>query len=193
MKNLLLFGICFLFSLTLHSQVTVSGSIKYKNDNFVFPGYTIPTPMNNCIVYLIAEDDTIAQTITDINGAYVFDTVIPGYYSIKVHTNKVFSGIAATDALLILEHFVGMITLTGLNLDAAEINSDGYVNCIDALLIIRRFTGAIYSFMPPNVYPGTPDWVFDAVNFEVTNLPVTANIRALCTGDVNGSYLLSYP
>ena len=47
------------------------------------------------------------------------------------------SKINSADALLILQHSVGLTTLKGHNLTAADWNSDGKVNSSDALEVLR--------------------------------------------------------
>jgi hypothetical protein len=97
-------------------------------------------------------------------------------------SEKPWGGGNSTDALLILKHFVHMITLTGLYAEAGDVDNSGGINSLDALLTARRFIGSITSF-------AAGDWVFENPTISVP-IPgtYTQNVGALCTGDVNGSF-----
>lgn len=46
------------------------------------------------------------------------------------------------DALMVLQHVVGLKTLTSVQFNAGDMNSDGTLNSFDALLILRKSVGA---------------------------------------------------
>ena len=60
----------------------------------------------------------------------------------------------------------------------------GIVSYLDALVTQRRFVGLISGFASGN-------WVFDSPSVIINGTsPVVQNVKALCYGDVNGSYIL---
>lgn len=157
------------------STITINGNITYAND--------ASTPMDSCIVYLI---DSLGNQITtncDSNGYYSFTIANPGNYTVTASCDKKWGGANAVDALLILRHFVGSIQLTGILKQGADPNGDGYINAVDALSVQKRFVQLISTFNAGN-------WQFESVE---VNAPAfgtyTADFKAVCTGDVNGSYI----
>jgi len=91
-------------------------------------------------------------------------------------------GVNATDALGISRAFASLVTLSPLRFKAADVNGNGAVNNTDALLVNRRSAGMVGSF-------AGGDWVDDNPGPWMAGIPgVPGTIRALCKGDVNGSY-----
>lgn len=177
-KRSVLLVVLVIIAASCYSQLTtVSGTVTYKN--------TPSTPMNNCTVELLEGTVVYYSAITDINGNYHINLVAPGNYTIKVTTQKPVGGMAAADGLAILRHYVGIPPLlTGLNLLAADCSNDGYYNAVDALFISRRFVGQIPTFP-------AGDWIFEQFTVVVNGNPVIQNVKCLCFGDTNGSYVPS--
>jgi len=71
--------------------------------------------------------------------------------------------------------------LAGLRLKAADANGNNAVNAADALLVNRRVAGLISTFTAGN-------WTYSVTSGNVNNDTVTVNSKAICVGDVNGSY-----
>ncbi|MCX6272721.1 MAG: dockerin type I domain-containing protein [Bacteroidetes bacterium] len=157
---------------------TVSGVVSYKN-----AGSTLIRDSTTVLLVPVNPSGWVRIDTVDSNGNYSFTNVLPGLYYLMVTTEKVWGGGNSTDALLVLKHFVGMQPLTGLKLAAADANSDGIVNSVDALMIVERFIWAI------SVFPGS-DWVSEQ---PLVIIPATTfapvDIKVLCRGDVNGSYI----
>ncbi len=151
----------------------LSGTVTYDN--------TAHTPMTNTTVYLKLGSATVATTTTNASGAYTFSNLSPGAYHVTAATSKVAGGFNSNDALLINKHFVGIASLTGLRAVAGDVNGIGGINATDALLVSRRFVNLITTFP-------AGDWVFEANNVTITNSNMVNNFKALCVGDVNGSY-----
>lgn len=156
----------------------VYGNVSYKN-------YANTRLRDSTIVLLMPYNPPglILIDTVDANGNYLFENVAPGTYNLQVFSEKAWGGANAMDCLAVLKHFVGMTMLTGLNLKAADVNHDGFINSVDALMIQRRFIGAI---------PGFPagDWVSDQPFVTIPSASyVPVNLKVLCTGDVNGSHL----
>jgi|GEM_PF-1324783 hypothetical protein len=159
----------------------LSGMIKYKNN--------LNSVIRDSVTIKLYQPGNIffAETNVDNTGHYAFTNLPNNTYTLKAFssppTQKMWVGGTATDALLILRHYVGMQLLTGLNLLVGDVNnSGGTPNAVDALAVSRRFVQAITTFYP------APDWYFQTFSITIDG---TANqvqeIRGLCAGDVNGS------
>lgn len=153
---------------------TLSGILSYKN--------TPSTPMSNSTVYLKNSSNVVLdQVTTNAAGLYTFK-VLDGTYTLSASTTKAWGGVNSSDALSAMKHFVGITPLTGLNVVSANVNADLTVNATDALLIQRRFVGLIPSFT-------AGDWAFETASQIVSGADVTRDLKALCYGDVNGSFI----
>jgi hypothetical protein len=150
----------------------ISGTVTYNN--------AANTPLPNVTVSL---NGGAATAITDVNGNYKFNYVWKGNYSMTVSGSPfAFGGINSTDALQIKRHGIGIITLTGLRLAAADVNQSTTVNSSDALLVSRRSVGI-------SVPTWTlPDWMYESFSLTVSTSNISQNVLGLCSGDVNGSY-----
>ena len=153
----------------------VSGLLSYRN--------SVSTPMTYTKVYLrTLAGIPVDSAITTSNGHFYFFDTPPGTYVFGLSVTKAWGGVNSADALKTTQHFVNLITLTDLYLKAADVNNSGYINSLDALLISKRFTGIISSF-------SVNDWLYTADTITLGALPVIHNLKTICTGDVNGSYI----
>ncbi len=154
--------------------LSLQGTLTYDNP--------AQTAMNNAVVLLKQGTDIIGQSPTDNQGHYAFVNLTPGLYTLAGQTTKAWGGSNALDALRIQRHFVGLNYLAGLGLKAADVNNSGGINSNDALLVMKRFVNIISSFP-------SGDWAFEepAVQPDGINT-VTQDMKALCFGDVDGSY-----
>ncbi len=155
---------------------TVSGTLVYDNISAsLLLNVTVTlTPVNNGNSF---------TSITDTNGNYSFNNILPGNYNLSASSSNQFpvNYVNATDALLVARYFVGLNTLNPLRLLAADVDNSGGANATDALIIVRRFAGLINSF-------AKPDWIFEAKQISVANSNLTSqNIKGIATGDVDGS------
>ncbi|MCX6271905.1 MAG: GEVED domain-containing protein [Bacteroidetes bacterium] len=159
----------------------INGTVRYLN--------AAGTPMTNTKVYLKEGPVKVDSALTNVSGFYELDNVAPGNYNMDGKTTKLWGGVNSGDALTVLKIFVGITprpqppSEDTLILYAADVNGDGIINAIDALMISRRFVGIINSFP-------VGDWLFAKPKLTVTQgntYPV--NFRAICNGDVNKSYL----
>lgn len=151
----------------------ITGFVRYDNST--------QTPMTNTTVRLLQNQQIIETQTTDANGFFAFSQVANGNYTLGFSTSKPWGGITATDALLTARHASLVSQLTALRLKAADVNNSISVNTTDALQISRRQTSVISSF-------AAGDWVFDQVALSVLNDSQQVVAKALCVGDVNGSY-----
>ncbi len=155
----------------------IYGVFSYNNDT------TPTTNITNSSIYLKTNNNTIIDsTNTDNFGYYIFANVPNGSYIIEPSCSKPWGGGNSADALLIMQHFVGMLTLQALAEQAAEVSGEGYVNSADALMVQRRFLGMIASFP-------AGDWVLNADTIVIINNSARVDFKTLCFGDVNGSHM----
>ncbi|MEI7897933.1 MAG: T9SS type A sorting domain-containing protein, partial [bacterium] len=115
-------------------------------------------------------------------GFYTFSGVPDGSYKLTSSYNGTWGGNNATDALIVQLNVIGSYPLAGLPLAAADVNSSTTITGLDALYIKLRTIGSISS------YPAG-DWKVDEPTFAISGSPVTQNLTALCTGDVNGTFV----
>jgi len=166
---------------TATGTITVVGKISgYVNyDNSSSTGMTgVNVRLRN------ASGDMIATSVTAYDGTgtagyYIFAGLPAGIYSITADYSGAWLGNNATDALLVNRNTIGTYPLFGLRAVVADINADGNITGLDALMIKDRAVGYI------NSYP-TGDWKFTSATV-VLGPNATADLKALCTGDVNGS------
>ncbi|HRY32576.1 MAG TPA: dockerin type I domain-containing protein [Bacteroidales bacterium] len=153
----------------------VNGVLTYDN--------SLSTPLNEATVFVRQGTELIATGTTGSAGDFSIPGLPAGFYTLSASSAKPWGGVNATDALLVLQHFTVNIELSGLRLQAADVNQTGSVNAIDALLIARRYTELITSFP-------SGDWLSDIRNVYVPGTGMqTENLEALAYGDVNGSYV----
>ena len=152
----------------------ISGSVNYDN--------SVATPMNNTNIILKRDGTIIQTTVSNNSGHYQFTNITPAVYTIEANCNKPWGGVNASDALMIMKHFAHLTYLTGLAKVAADIDGNNVVNAIDALMVSKRFTNLIASFP-------TDDWRFESHTITINATDGIANIKGICSGDVNNSYL----
>lgn len=162
----------------LSNMQAISGYVKYDNSS--------STPMNNTTVYLykhLTNNDQLIDSVkTDANGAFNLYNLTDGTYTLICNTSKAWGGSNPVDALLANRNFIGVYSITDpLKKKAADVNNDNKINPIDALMINRRYIGSLKKFT-------NPDWLFETPTVVITGADVIQNIKAICTGDVNGSY-----
>ncbi|HRY33815.1 MAG TPA: heparinase II/III family protein [Bacteroidales bacterium] len=162
-----------------YHDYTVNGHIVYANSQ--------QTSLAAVRVFLC---DTLRNkldsTLSSSSGSFQFPHIPSGQYRIYCRPELPAGGINSTDALQILRHFVRLSTLEGLYALAADVDHNQYINSLDALYVQKYFTGQLQSF------PAGP-WISGEAGFTVDNQGVTVIVPALCTGDVNGSYIPFIP
>ncbi len=154
----------------------VSGVVTYSN--------SANTPIASINVRLLTVPGGIqdAQTTTAANGSYSMNAYTNGVRSFSLNTSRTIGGINATDALQANLHFSNTQPLSGLRLRAADVNASNSVNASDALVIARYYSNLISTFPAGN-------WVFDTATITTTGAAITRNLKAICFGDVNGSFI----
>lgn len=152
----------------------LGGTVKYANAG--------ANPIKNAAMAIKNfGGTTIASTTTNTSGVYAFSAYTSGSYQMQITPTSAWGGVNSTDALLILNHFAQITSLTGMKLAAADVNWSHTINGTDALYVMKRFAGQITSF-PSGDYLYHTDTVYTVGN-QITN-----NFKMICFGDVDASY-----
>ncbi|MEI6681662.1 MAG: cohesin domain-containing protein [Bacteroidota bacterium] len=166
--------------------VAVSGQVTYDNVNASYPG------MNN--VHITFTGTSGAAPLTAVtasdgfgnHGFYSFAPMLQDNYTVTATVSAPWGGISALDALIVELYTAGYVTLSPLRYKAANANGILPVNATDALLIKQRVVDSTNFKFPVSV----GNWVFpDTVAHVFGSGPIYFDFKALCTGDVNGSYI----
>jgi hypothetical protein len=157
---------------------SVSGRLSYINSE--------NTAMHNEPIVLATETgDVVSTTTTDDQGDFIFTDVPAGSYTIHSAPTAPWGGSNATDALIIMKHFTQVLTLVDLEKEAADVNSNEFINSLDALYVAKRFVNQISSFP-------SGDWASHNSTVVVGSEGVTQDLGVICYGDVNASYIPNY-
>ena len=196
MKKLLFLLTLFITSIIASSYAwanfSISGSVLYRN--------ATNTPMNATQVKLYQGSTLIKDTIANYNGEYIFNNIPVGSYRIEASTSKVRDPKCFNiQDVALIRMFVGKaLAFDSLQIKASNANMDmlngkPYVNIQD-VNVIRMKNGG----MEPSQWL-IPDWLFaietapgifkSDMDIQVIDADQTVNIRALCSGDIDGSYL----
>jgi len=152
----------------------ISGDLRYDN--------TIQTPLAGIPVHLKSLlGNIVASDTTDSSGYYDMAGYANGNYLLDAAINYTWGGVNSTDALQVTRYFTSLVSLSPLRIKVGDVNGNAITNSGDALLINRRITGLVTSFSVGNFVNNLP-----SVN--ALGNPLVANLRALSTGDVNGTY-----
>ncbi len=150
----------------------LSGQVRYVND--------MQTGVSDVLVTAYSPSlGTTDSTLSGQGGMYAL-RLKEGTYQIQASTDAPWYGANATDALVIARHATFYTNLTGLKLDAADVNLSSSVNATDALLVMRRFVGKVDSF-------AAGDWVVQSFVPQTFTNDRVLNIDLINTGDVDAS------
>jgi len=168
------------------SPIPLSGHVFYDNVAAGYPG------MNNVHVTFTGTAGGTPATTTTVSdgfgdhGFYSFPSLAQDNYTVTATVNAPWGGISAVDALITELYTAGYVTLSPLRYKAANANGVQPVNATDALLIKQRIVDSTNYKFPVSV----GNWVFtDTIAHVFGSGPVYFEFMALCTGDVNGSYI----
>ena len=129
-----------------------------------------------------ANGNQLAAVNTNSNGRFTFNNYHVSVYN-TIDTDfgiDILAGVNATDALLVMRHFVHLDTLTSSYAAAADVNLSGSINGTDAMLIMRR---AVDEAFPSGDY-----YYYSPTGMSITGENCEYDLSFLCYGDVNGSY-----
>ena len=167
------------------SQVVTfgGGATTFSLNGLVTYANTVHTPLAGITVNLKnASGTVIATTTTNGTGAYTFNGLQNGNYTLEPVTTKPWGGVTALDMLLFKKHIANISFLNGLYLAAGDVNGSGMLTAADVLLIQKRIA------LINNSFP-VGDWLFDNTPVVISGGNVTQNFNGLCYGDANGSYI----
>jgi uncharacterized protein (TIGR02145 family) len=178
--ELVLTPTCTLYSNILNVSVLncnqITGDLRYDNANLT-PLAGVPVELKTLLGNVVAADTT------DSSGNYSMSGYANGNYILDARIGYNSGGINSTDALLVNRHFTSLISLTPLRARAGDVNGNQITNSGDALLISRRITNLLSSFAVGN-------YVNDKATINSQGNPLSVSMRALSTGDVNGSFIV---
>jgi len=178
--ELVLSPTCTLYSNILTVSVLncnqITGDLRYDNANLT-PLAGVPVELKTLLGNVVAADTT------DSSGNYSMSGYANGNYILDARIGYNSGGINSTDALLVNRHFTSLISLTPLRARAGDVNGNQITNSGDALLISRRITNLLSSFAVGN-------YVNDKPTINAQGNPLSVSMRALSTGDVNGSFIV---
>ncbi|MBA4302586.1 MAG: hypothetical protein C0424_00005, partial [Sphingobacteriaceae bacterium] len=125
----------------------------------------------------------ISTANVDGSGNFLFQNNSDARYLLNGTTTRAWGGVTSADALLINESVVNpaVITTGALGERAADVNNDGAVSSVDALLTLQRAVNIISAFP-------AGDWVYATDTVVLAGTHLQQNVRAMCVGDVNASY-----
>jgi len=160
---------------TLHvGGYNVSGYLNYMN--------AISTPMDACTVMLYNDVDLlVGAATTDGSGHYEFTGIADGNYSINLSTAKPWGGLSMNDVSMARQHFLNLITLSGLYYDAADVSVNGIVDMEDMQQMRQKF-------LDPAVNWNAPDYIYVVPAFVVSGGDVYQDVPVICSGDVDHSF-----
>ncbi len=164
--------------LTVNDAFDVTGAVAYYQD-------ALPVPA----VQLDATGSGSFTTATDPAGVYVFSGIPSGTYTLTPMKSDDASPavISPFDASLVLQHDAGLITLTGHQATAADVNKASGITPFDASLILQYTVGLIG--LP---FPGNPRvWDFNPSLYSYPFLDQDQSgqdFTAVLAGDPSGNW-----
>ena len=170
----------------------ISGYIKYRN--------SVNTKLNGAKVKLYQDTTFIKEAIADTSGLYNISGLPNGTYRLELSTSKArLASCFNIQDVALIRMFVGLVLqFDTLQIKATNVNMDykngkPYVNIQD-VSILRMKNGGL----SPTTWI-IPDWLFaietstnvfkNDMNVIINGANQIVNIKALCSGDVNGSFI----
>lgn len=174
-NELILDNINFVYNPQQTQKFNISGIVSYDND--------MVTVMKDVKLILKNKEGLkIDSTSSNEIGSYIFHNVDSGEYLITVSTNKSWRKASPIDALIINRAYLSMYKIkTPLQRKAGDVDGNGKIFPTDALLINRRFLGILKKYK-------IDDWLFEIPDIKVIDKDIIINIKAICAGDVKGSF-----
>ncbi|MEI7725305.1 MAG: T9SS type A sorting domain-containing protein, partial [Bacteroidota bacterium] len=168
-------------SILLGANVTISGYVSYDN-SFATKLNGVTVQLHNSSNVVVGTTVTADNPANGQHGYYAFTDTPNGPYTLSGSYDGAWGGNNATDALIVQLNIIGSYPLYGIRDSVADVNASYTITGLDALYIKLRTIGSI------NSYPAG-DWkILDKV-FTLSGSPVIEDLTALCTGDVNGSFI----
>ena len=173
----------------------ISGYAKYENNP--------KTPLTGVKITLRKNGSIVGVPVaTGTNGYYEFTGLSTGTYNLQVSSAdpsgqwQTWGGVNNTDYLLVAKHAAGLALLADtppvVRVSASVKVPLPVINSVDADAVKRAST---FGWGTP-AYFDIPKWVFSGIDnfnridtFSLACANVTRDIRGLCAGDVNGTYV----
>ena len=174
-RDTILPAVCWQSCSVCPTGTNLSGTIVYDN--------SAQAPLSNCVVRLVnAQGASVMSATTNSAGQYQFTQAPSGTYTLQTTTNRTWGGVNSTDALNVARHFSNTQLLSGIRINAADVNASNSINATDALQISRRTVSQISSFTAGN-------WHFQSPTVTLSGGVLQQGaIKGICIGDVNGSF-----
>ncbi len=165
------------FEVLPNQGIPVNGIVDYRNES--------NTPLSDATVYLLSiVGDTLQQTQTNASGEYEFN-ILAGQYFITATCDKQWGGLNMLDFQRMRQYFSFQYQMDELQQMAANLDENAMINLFDAQLLRKKL-----SFQPTPQWIA-PDFVFETKFVEIFDFSdqLNFNIKGLCSGDVDGSYI----
>jgi hypothetical protein len=166
----------FTFTVMVSELYGINGALTYANG-----------PMTAMELDDVTIDDgtdvIVGSTVTGIGGNYLFGFVPAGAYTLGGSTTKAWGGLSMNDVQLARQYVTGQPpgnALSGLHLEAGDVDLDGFVLMNDVQAMRQQFTS-----QPPGF---APFWIFDDPSVTV-GPSATQDFQAICGGDTDGSFV----
>lgn len=154
----------------------VSGLVSYWNGGSPIPGTT-----------LTLTGDQVYSALSSADGNYTIQGAAIDAYTLNPSKSDGDNEISAYDASFALQHDVGLITLTGNQALAADVNSNGAITSMDAAYILQKAADLIT--LP---FPGSGVvWKFNPAErtiAELTSNITGQNFTGVLLGDISGNW-----
>jgi PKD repeat protein len=159
------------------STLSVSGNIQYWSGVKPIPG----------VQSTLAGINTYSDT-TDPSGNYSINDILTGDYDLSPSKSDNINGITAYDAAFVLQHAAELITMTGDQATAADVDQSGIISALDASLILQKSVGLI-----SGSFPGVSNmWVFNPESRTYPNLgsdQSNQDFIGILLGDPTGNWI----
>ena len=163
------------------SGSNISGRLVYRNAS--------RTGIGQGTVSL--DTNSVSQSSVSVgsNGAYLFQFLPDRTYTLSATVTRSAGGITSADAQLINNYLANPSLISGIAIEAADVDGNGVVNSADALLVIQRSVN-----LPSAVFnqfsPSRGNWITERPLVSVQGANVDLDVEALSLGDVNADFNL---
>jgi hypothetical protein len=156
---------------------TIAGKVEYEN--------TAATDLNSVIV--VCKDNSgnlISKDTTNSSGDYSLKSV-DGVFNLTVECSKPWGGVTLGDVIKIRQVLALIGSFTPLQTIASDVNESSTVTLSDVIYIRQEL-----ALLNPPQWTA-PSWVFETATVSIAPGAgvTTKNIKGLCSGDANGSYV----
>jgi hypothetical protein len=153
----------------------ITGTLTYDN--------TASTPLNATTVYLKSTAGAILETATtDASGNFLLYAV-DGTYILDANCTKAWGGVGLPDVIQLRRFIAAQLTPTALQTKAGDVNKSGNLSVQDVIFLRQK----IALLNPPQWT--IANYVYDNPQITVSGSGLVQNLKSLCGGDVNNSFV----